>query len=419
MGTRVSIFYKGERTEVSLPEGWRVLATGEPKPVKPLADASEELRRALTNPIGMPGLSQALAGKKTVCIVVDDVTRVTPCHQLLPELVAQIEAAGIPEANISILMAKGTHRWPSEDETKKKVGADIYARFGVTVHDPDKSEDLDLMGTTARGTPVWINKRVAQAGFSIGIGTLVGHYFAGYGGGPKIVLPGVSGRDTIVRNHVMAGDTSACVGNTATNVVYQDMLEAAKIARLGMKIDVILDMDNHITNIVAGEVAAAHQEGIEQYNAIYGFHAPKPADVTIVSGYPLETELLQSCKAMIAAGQVTRKGGTVLIATECVNGAGPGFDALMRQPVSSRTFYGWVAEGKATPTAGPMVASVKSILEADKRVMVVTERIAPGDLQAMGFEYASSLAEGVKAVAAAMREAEVIVLPAGSSINPY
>ncbi|MCL4369788.1 MAG: nickel-dependent lactate racemase [Chloroflexi bacterium] len=419
MSSPVNIFYKGQREEVVLPSEWRILATGEPKPVKPLADVSGELRKALDNPVGMASLATALRGARTVTIVVDDQTRVTPCDQMLPELLSQIKAAGIGEGNIQIVMGKGTHRWPSEDEVKQKVGADIFAKYGVTVHDPDKTEDLKFMGTTSRGTRVYINRKVAEADFWIGMGTLVGHYFAGYGGGPKIVLPGVSGRETIVHNHVMAGDESAHLGNTTTNKVYLDMLETAKIARIGMKIDVILNMDNQIAQIVAGEVEAAHKVGIDKYNAIYGFQAPEMADVTVVSGYPLESELLQSCKAIVAASQVTKKGGTILVASECTSGAGPGFDELMKKRASSKTLFQWIGEGKASPTGGPVGAHVRAILEADKKIVVVTDNIKPQDLEAMELEHAPSLAEAVKSIASRVAQAGVIVLPAGSSINPY
>jgi nickel-dependent lactate racemase len=419
MSGPVSVFYKEKRVEVELPAGWKVIATGEPKAVQALTDVSGVLRQALESPIGMPSFAEVLKGKKTVAIVVDDETRVTPCDRLMPEVLRQIKMAGIPDSGIKIVMGKGTHRWPTDAEISAKVGADVVAKYGVIVHDPDKTEELVYMGTTTRGTKVFINKTVVNADFWLGMGTLVGHYFAGYGGGPKIVLPGVSGRETIVHNHVMAGDESAHLGFIEGNIVYQDMLETAKIAKLGMKIDVILDANNKIADIIAGEVQAAHVAGIDRYNAIYGFQAPRQADVTIVSGYPLENELLQSCKAIVAAGQVTKSGGTILVATACTSGPGPGFDELMKKRISMKTLFQWIGEGKASPTGGPVGAHVRGILEAGKKIVLVTDNISQQDVEDMEFVYAPSLAAGVKGIAATMKEAEVIVLPAGSSINPY
>jgi lactate racemase len=419
MSSSVTIFYKERRTNVSLPDGWTVIATGEPKPVQPLADVSGSLRQALNNPIGMPSLATVLKGKKSIAIVVDDQTRVTPCAELLPEVIAQAKAAGIPDSGIKIVMGKGTHRWPSDADIAAKVGADMVAKYGVIVHDPDKAEELVLLGTTSRGTRVFINKTVVDADFWLGMGTLVGHYFAGYGGGPKIVLPGVSGRETIVHNHVMAGDETAHLGFTEGNIVYLDMMETAKISKIGMKIDVILDSNNKIADIVAGEVEAAHKIGIDRYNAVYGFQAPRQADITIVSGYPLENELLQSCKAIVAAGQVTKVGGVILIATSCSSGPGPGFDELMKKRASSKTLFQWIGEGKASPTGGPVGAHVRGIMEAGKRIVVVTDNISKSDLEEMEFEFAPTLADAVTAIASTVKNAEVIVLPAGSSINPY
>jgi nickel-dependent lactate racemase len=350
-------------------------------------------------------------------IVVDDQTRVTPCSELLPETINQMVGAGIPANSITIIVGKGTHAWPSEADIKKKVGEDAFNRYKVTVHDPDDSSHLTLMGTTKMGTPVWINSTFAAADVKVAMGTCVGHYFAGYGGGPKIILPGVSGRQTIVKNHIHAGDASARLGQTAHNIIYHDMLEAARIAKLDLKIDVVLDMSNKIARIVCGEVGAAHAVAIKEYNDIYGFHAPHPADVTVVSGYPLESELLQSCKGIVAAAAVTKEGGEILVASEARNGAGPGFDALLKQKVEPDLIYQWIDEGKVLPTGGPIGAHMKAIL-AGKKVTVVTDKITPNDLAEMGIGYAPSLQAGVDEIARRVKAAEVIVLPAGSSINP-
>ena len=417
MGTPFSVFYKEKREQATLPDGWKLLATGEPKSVSPLADISAELGKALNQPVGMESLARRCANAKSAVIIVDDQTRVTPCGELIPETVRQMVGAGIPESNITIIVGKGTHAWPSEADVKKKVGEETFRRFKVMVHDPDDSAHLTFMGTTAMGTPVWINSTVAAADVKVAMGTCVGHYFAGYGGGPKIVLPGVSGRQTIVKNHIHAGHASARLGQTEQNIIYKDMLEAARIAKLDMKIDVVLDMGNKIAQVICGEVGAAHAAAIKGYNDIYGFHAPRLADVTIVSGYPLESELLQSCKGIVAAAAVTKDGGEILVASEARNGAGPGFDALLKQKVEPKTIYQWIDEGKVLPTGGPIGAHMKAIL-ANKKVTVVTEKIAPGDLAEMGMSYASSLQAGVNEIAKRVQSAEVIVLPAGSSVNP-
>ena len=157
-------------------------------------------------------------------------------------------------------MAKGTHRWPSDAELRAKVGP-AAAGCQVLVHDPDDEAALALVGTTSRGTPVWINKAVAEADLFLAIGAVVTHYMAGYGGGPKIVLPGVSGRKTIVANHCLAASPDALQAQTTGNPMYEDMLEAAEIARLAMKIDAVLDMDNRLVGVVAGEVGPGHQAG--------------------------------------------------------------------------------------------------------------------------------------------------------------
>ncbi|MFH0870882.1 MAG: nickel-dependent lactate racemase [bacterium] len=417
MSDSVEIYYQGKREKIGLPSDWKLLGVGEPKQVAPIGDVVGELQKALASPVGMPSLSEVCSRAKSAAVIVDDQTRPTPAYLLLPELLAQMEKAGIPKDRISIVIGRGTHRIPDQDEIKAKVGEKIVQDYCIIMHDPDDKSCLVHLGQTRRGTPVWINKAVAGADFSIGIGNVVAHYLTGYSGGPKIVLPGVSGRETIVPNHTMAKMPEVRQGRTTGNPLHEDQMEVAKLAKLGMKIDLVLNMNNQIVKIVAGEVTGVHQGAIQAYNEIYGFNVPALADVTIASGYPLEGELLQSCKALLSSDIATKPGGTILLASQCKDGTGPGFYEALREKVEPSEIYQWIFEGKATPTGGPIAARVKQVMKS-KKVVMVTDRIPPEKLEEMGMIYAPNFDEAIAKISSWAKQAQVLAFPAGSSSNP-
>ena len=416
MSNTVTAKYQGRDTSIRLPEDWSLAGIGNPAPVEPLTDVGAAVTAALRQPVGMPGLAVACAGARTVAIVIDDQTRPTPTARVLPALLDELLLAGIPAESCTIVVGKGTHRWPSEAEVLAKVGP-AAASCRVIVHDPDADDQLTYVGTTSRGTPVHVNKAVATADFVVGIGAVVTHYMAGYGGGPKLILPGVSGRQTIIANHVIARSDDAQQSRTAGNPLYQDMLEAAGLARLAMKIDVVLDMSNAPVGIVAGSVAQGHQAAILAYNRVFGFPVAQRADVTITTGYPLEIELLQSCKAVLSADLSTRDGGAIVLLSACVNGAGPGFGEALAKKPEVPTVWDWIACGKTTPTGGPMVARVLGVLQR-KRVIVVTEGLPADEVRAMGFEHAPSPEAALELLERDYLVANVFVFPAGAAVNP-
>lgn len=416
MGQPVTVRYCGRDEEISLPDSWQLLGVGLPAPTTPLADLDAAVARAVTLPVGMPGLREICAGVKTVTIAVDDQTRPTPTAAVLSALLAELRRAGIRDENVTVIFAKGTHRWPTEAEVQAKIGP-AAANCKTVIHNPDDESALAYVGTTSRGTPVWINRVVAEADLFLAIGGAVTHYMAGYGGGPKIVLPGVAGRKTIITNHVIAENDAAKQNRTAGNPMYEDMLEAAELSRLAMKIDIVLNMDGEVVDVIAGKVGPAHQAAIDAYNRVFGFTVEELADVTIASGFPLETELLQSCKAVLSVDLATKDGGTIILLSGCFNGIGPGFGEAISQNPPISTVWHWISTGETTPTGGPMVARVLGVLHR-KRVLLVTPELPEAEVRRMGFDFARTAAEAIAKVAAEKPDAKVFVFPAGSAINP-
>lgn len=183
------------------------------------------------------------------------------------------------------------HRVPTEEEIRHKVGQEALDRLRVSVHDPDDGE-FDHMGTTSRGTEVSVNRVVAESARVIGIGTTNPHYFARYSGGPKLILPGVCSRETIKQNHVLIRDPMANTGIMQGNPVSEDMLDAARLAKLTFKFDALLNAAGEIGCLYGGEVEAQQQGAVEGLKEMYGVAVPTEADVTITSGYPVEVNII-------------------------------------------------------------------------------------------------------------------------------
>jgi nickel-dependent lactate racemase len=249
-------------------------------------------------------------------------------------------------------------------------------------------------------------------------GTCNPHYFAGYGGGPKMVLPGISGRETVKKNHVLLGEPNSTQGIREGNPVWEDMLEAARIVGLDMKIDTVLNSQTEVYQVFAGDVEAEQEEAVEALLGIYGVTVPKMADITITSGYPLEIDLIQSGKAILLADAVTKPGGTIVLISACSDGAGPMmYETLSEKPKSEQVIE-WIAEGKASTTGGPMASRLRRLLKA-KTLLVVTDGLTAQQLQDMDMEHAASVEEAISRVSARYEGPDVIVLPVGSSTFPY
>jgi nickel-dependent lactate racemase len=420
MGQKVKGHYDNQALTFELPDGWKLLAMSEPRDV-PAAESVEKLvREGLRNPLGMASLAEVVGSleNKKVVIISEDQTRPSPVVEVVLPLINELNALGIGDESIEVIIGRGTHRKITPDEIKAKLGDEVVGRVKVSIHDADDKAGLVNVGTTSRGTPCWANRKVVEAGFSVGIGTINPHYFAGYGGGPKIALPGICGRDTIRHNHVLMAEPGTTQGMTDGNPVWEDMLEAARLVGLDMKIDCLLNAEKRIYKLFVGEVEAAQKEAIKGLTNVYGAPVPRAADVTITSAFPLETDFIQSGKSILLADEVTKDGGTVILLSSCPDGAGPMMYETLSQKPDSEEVIRWIGEGKASTTGGPMASRLRRMLST-KSLIVVTEGLTKQQLADMEIKHATSVQEAVAQVAQKYPKAEVIVLPVGGSTFPY
>jgi nickel-dependent lactate racemase len=420
MGMKAKGYYNNRALTFELPEGWSLLAMSEPRDVKAAADVSRLVKEGLENPIGMRPLAEVISSldRKTAVIVSEDQTRPSPVDQVAVPLIDELNLLGIVDDDIEVIIGRGTHREITRPELLHKLGEEVLDRVSVTVHDADDESNLVKVGTTTRGTPCWANRKFVEAGFTAGIGTINPHYFAGYGGGPKIILPGVSGRETIRHNHVLIREPNTTQGITEGNPLWEDMLEAARIVGLDMKIDCLLNAETKIYKLFLGDVDAEQKAAIQALKEVYGAPVPRAADVTITSAFPLETNLIQSGKSILLADEVTKDGGTVILLSACPDGAGPLMYETLSQRPDPDDVVDWIAAGKASTTGGPMASRLRRLLST-KSLMVVTDGLTKDQLEDMEIEHASSIDEALAKVAKKYATAEVIVLPIGGSTFPF
>jgi len=275
---------------------------------------------AWAHPIGIADPAAIVQPGEKLALVVTDHTRPTPTVRLLPLIWERLCSRVRPE-DVTVLVATGTHRSPTEEELERMFG-DPRRRFRFAIHDCDR--DLVLVGKSRRGTPIWINRVAAEADRVITIGHIGMHYYAGYSGGRKNILPGVSGRETIERNHAQLTDPhcEGCVYEG--NPISEEMVEAARLVGVDFIVDVVLDAKGRVANVVVGDLEEAHAVGRAFWDSQFKVSVGERADVVIVSagGNPKDIDLYQAYKALYNAGKAVREGGIVLLIAACPDGIG-------------------------------------------------------------------------------------------------
>lgn len=284
-------------------------------------DETAEVLRALAEPIGSPRLAQIVRPGETVCIITSDITRPCPSRIILPPLIDQLEQAGIQPDDITVVFALGIHRRHTEEEQKQLVGPEVYSRVHTVDSDP---EDTVFLGTTRLGTPVNITAAVAQADRRICVGNIEYHYFAGYSGGAKALMPGVSDREAIQANHSRMIEATSRAGAITDNRLRLDLEEAADLCGCDFIVNVILNEDKKITRAVAGDHRAAHRAGCAFLDQCNKISIEEPADLVIATpgGFPKDINLYQTQKALDNARYAVRRGGIIVLAGACTEGYG-------------------------------------------------------------------------------------------------
>ena len=305
-----------------------------PNPFTPELTGQDAVREALAHPIGTKRVGELIhPGEKTV-IITSDITRPMPSAVVLPVLLEELFAAGISLEDLTIVFALGSHRPHTEAEKIKLVGEEVYRKVRCVDSDPN---DCVHMGQTKAGTPVDITRVVAQADRRICLANIEYHYFAGYSGGAKAIMPGVSTRQAIQKNHSKMVMPQASVGVVENNPVRDDLEEAIQYCPIDFILNVVLDEHKQVVKAVAGHYIQAHREGCRYLDGLYKVSIPQLADIVVVSqgGYPKDLNLYQTQKALDNAKHVVRPGGTIILVGSCKEGFG------------EKTFEEWMTHAKS------------------------------------------------------------------------
>lgn len=282
---------------------------------------SEEILRALSEPIGTKKLRDIVKAGEKVVIVTSDITRPMPSKLVIPYIVEELTEAGVALSDITIVFGLGSHRKHTEEEKRYLVGDTIYTK--IRCLDSDIT-DCVHMGTTSHGTPIDIFRVVAEADRRICLGNIEYHYFAGYSGGAKAIMPGVSTRAAIQANHSMMVKEEAKAGEMDDNPVRKDIEEVIDFVPIDFILNVVLDEHKNIIKAVAGHHLKAHREGCKFLDELYKVRIKQLADIVIVSpgGYPKDINLYQAQKALDNSKHAVRKGGIIILVADCKDGLG-------------------------------------------------------------------------------------------------
>ena len=376
---------------------------------------SEEVARALDHPIGKPKIGEVVHPGEKIAIITSDITRPCPTGKILPTLLDRLYEAGVKAEDIVLVFALGSHRPHTEEEKRRLAGDRAWKEIRCVDSDPN---DCVHMGKTRRGTPVDITRVVAQADRRICLGNIEYHYFAGFSGGAKAIMPGVSTRQAIQVNHAMMIHPDAYAGKLEGNPLREDIEEAGAICGIDYIVNVVLDEHKNIICAVAGDVTWAHREGCRFLDRLYRKELEEKADIVLVSqgGAPKDLNLYQTQKALDNAKHAVRDGGVIILMGSCKEGLG------------EKTFGQWIEEAK-TPRdlvervktdfrlGGHKAAAIAMVLE--KADVFLESEMEEALVRKCFLQPYRSAQEALDAAFAKLgADAKVIAMPCGGSTLP-
>ena len=393
----------------------------EPAHIDGLLDEKAAVLDALQNPISSQPLLERISPDTKICIAFTDITRATPNNRIIPCL---LEHLGGPNDNITLLNQLGTHRPNTREELETMLTPEVVANYRVLNHEPENPKALVQVGTTADGTPALLNRHIVEADLRIITGFIEPHFFAGFSGGVKGIMPGCAGLETVMSNHGAKniGDPQATFGVTEGNPLWEELRDIAIKAGPSFLLNVTLNEQRDITNVFAGDIIEAHKTGCAfvKKSAMQPVDQPFDIVVTTNSGYPLDLNLYQGVKGMSAGARVLKEGGTLILAAECREGVPDGspLDDLLRSANSIEEILVMLS----TPDfvrPEQWQAQIQALVQRRAEVLVRCE-LDDTTLRACHLAPCADInAEVTKRLAKLGAEARVAVLPQGPLTIPY
>jgi len=386
----------------------------EEKDISP-AEEKKELEQALDNPLGSAEISEVVRPGQKVVIMASDITRPSPTGKILSVLVPRLRKAGINDRDMKIIFGMGIHRPHTREEQMKLVGEDIFGQ--IRCADSNKEEYVNI-GRTSRGTPLNVCRSLVETDVIICTGNIEYHYFAGYSGGVKAVLPGACDYETIKANHSLQLKEGAFSGNLEGNPVREDIEEISRYLPIPFILNVVLSEKKRVLKAFAGDSIQAHRAGCRYLDTLYGIETPEYADIVIASagGFPKDINLYQAQKALDNAAQAVKQGGVIILAAQCREGFG------------ENTFAKWINEAvtpddivlrlkKEFVLGGHKAAAIARVLQ--KADVYLVSDMEKKDVEKVFFSYHTTVQEALEQATAQMgQKSRVMVIPQGGSVLP-
>ena len=374
-----------------------------------------EVERALAEPIGTPRLREIVKPGEKIAVITSDITRPCPTYRIMPALLDELYAAGCKAEDITLVFALGSHRGHTPEERKRLAGERAFNEIRCV--DSDRADCVHV-GVTDCGTPVDITRVVAEADRRICLGNIEYHYFAGYSGGAKAIMPGVSTREAIQCNHSMMVRDEACAGNLDTNPLRQDLEQAAAMVGVDFIVNVVLDEHKQIVRAVAGDLVKAHREGCKFLDRMYLKPIESRADIVIVSqgGAPKDLNLYQTQKALDNAKHAIKPGGTIILIGSCKEGRGEKvFEQWMLSAPTAESMIERI--GREFQLGGHKAAAIAMVLQ-NAEIYLVSE-LEPEFVEKIFLKSAASAQEALdRAFERLGPDATVLCMPYGGSTLP-
>lgn len=405
----------GTRTETVEVPDQNLLEVLAPNEVEVQRRGVEAVEYALENPIAAPKLRDLLHPGQKVAIITSDITRPMPTATVMPSLLDEIYRTGVRPHDVTLVFALGSHRPHTEEEKRKLAGERAYQEINIEDSNP---ADCIHMGVTKAGTPVDITRTVAEADVRICLGNIEYHYFAGYSGGAKAIMPGVSTREAIQCNHRFMVDDRACAGNIQDNPIRSDIEEAAAICGIDYILNVVLDEHKKIIYAVAGDVTKAHRAGAAFLDTLFLKKLRQRADIVLVSqgGAPKDLNLYQTQKALDNSKHAVREGGTIILIGSCKEGLGEKtFEEWMTKSASPEAMIERI--GRDFQLGGHKAAAIAMVLQ--KADIILVSDLPDDFVRSIFLKPAHSAQEAFdEALKKYGPEATVIAMPYGGSTLP-
>ena len=415
---QIRLAYGKSGLSVNFPDDVDVIT---PKFVAGLPDETSALREALRNPLGAKPLREIATSGDNVVIVFPDRSRPMPSSRVLPVILGEL--SHLPTDKVTLLNALGVHRPNTREELTDMLGADIVKNYRILQHNADDRDMLVHLGRTSFGHEIWINRIFLEAKVKVLTGFIEPHFFAGFSGGPKAVMPGVSGSETISGNHSakMIDNPDATWGVTETNPVYQEMAEFADLVAPEFLANVTLNSAREITGIFTGQWREAHRAGCAFVRQFAMCPVDSPYDVVVTSnaGFPLDANLYQAVKGLSVAARIVRYGGTIIIVAACTEGITnhENFYRLLRSQISPEKLIAMILGFPETQRDQWQVQILANVLKkADVRI----HSLLPEDaVRACHMRPVKDIALLLNEMREKTPKCRIAVLPEGPETIPY